>query len=150
MKKVLSFCLALLFSAFCFQGCAAQKSNVEATAAPTAEPTPALTPEDKEIVLTKANFDEMIAGDTPILVDFWASWCAPCMKLAPIVEELANESDGSYRVGKVNVDEQPELAARFEVSGIPLLIVFKNGEEVARSMGLVGKDRLVELIRKEP
>ena len=132
MKKTAALALAILFFALCFSGCAAFGKGSETTAAPAEETTPEATQatapettpgtaENKEIVLTKDNFDEMIAGDTPILVDFWASWCGPCMKLAPLLEQLANESDGSYRVGKVNVDEQSELSERFEVSAIPLL-----------------------------
>ena len=118
------------------------------TEAPEDTPAPAETaaPAGEEIVLTKENFDEEIAGDTPILVDFWASWCGPCMQLAPIVEELAKLSDGSYRVGKVNVDEQIELAERFEISAIPLVIVFRNGEEVARNLGLTDRATLEALI----
>lgn len=92
-----------------------------------------------EIELTLENFDSQIASQTPILVDFWASWCGPCRMLAGTIEELANESDGSYKVGKVNVDEQPELAKRYGVMSIPTLIVFKNGEAVNKSVGVKPK-----------
>ena len=77
-----------------------------------------------EIELSLDNFDTEIAKDTPILVDFFANWCGPCKMLAGTIEQLAKESDGSYRVGKVNVDDQPELAARYNVMNIPTLIVF--------------------------
>lgn len=167
MKKLTALILAIL-TALLFTGCAltgrsagrepdgtcslpTERPSETPTETPTAAvvitEAPEVTPEPgREIVLTKYNFDEEIAGDTPILVDFWASWCGPCMMLAPTVEELARESDGSYRVGKVNIDEQLELMERFEISAIPLLIVFKNGEEVARNVGYMEKDQLIELI----
>ena len=100
-----------------------------------------------EIVLTSENFDKEIAGDTPILVDFWASWCGPCRMLAPTIEQLAHESDGSYRIGKVNVDDEGEIAARFGIQSIPTLIVFKNGEEVTRSLGVKPKGAILEMLK---
>lgn len=100
-----------------------------------------------EIILTKENFDAEIAGQTPILVDFWASWCGPCRMLMPTIEQLAKEADGKYRVGKVNVDEQGELAMRFGVQSIPTLIVFKNGEEVSRSLGVRPKGAILEMLK---
>ena len=101
-----------------------------------------------EIELSLDNFDTEIAKDTPILVDFFANWCGPCKMLAGTIEQLAKESDGSYRVGKVNVDDQPELAARYNVMNIPTLIVFKNGEAVNKNVGYSqGKDtRNAEII----
>ena len=72
-----------------------------------------------ELELTLDNFDAEIGKSTPILVDFWAAWCGPCRMLSGVIQQLANESDGSYRVGKVNVDEQPELAKRFGIASIP-------------------------------
>ena len=82
-----------------------------------------------EITLTNENFEEeVLNSDVPVLVDFWAVWCMPCKMLAPIVEELANEANGAYKVGKVNVDEAPELAARYRIAGIPAIVVFKDGE----------------------
>lgn len=100
-----------------------------------------------EIILTKDNFDAEINGDTPILVDFWASWCGPCRMLMPTIEQLAKEADGKYRVGKVNVDEQGELAMRFGVQSIPTLIVFKNGQEVNRSLGVRPKGAILEMLK---
>ena len=100
-----------------------------------------------EITLTKENFDAEIGGDTPILVDFWASWCGPCRMLMPTIEQLAKEADGKYRVGKVNVDEQGELAMRFGVQSIPTLIVFKNGQEVNRSLGVRPKGAILEMLK---
>ena len=100
-----------------------------------------------EITLTKENFDAEIGGDTPILVDFWASWCGPCRMLMPTIEQLAKEADGKYRVGKVNVDEQGELAMRFGIQSIPTLIVFKNGEEVSRALGVRPKGAILEMLK---
>ena len=100
-----------------------------------------------EIILTKDNFDAEINGDTPILVDFWASWCGPCRMLMPTIEQLAKEADGKYRVGKVNVDEQGELAMRYGIQSIPTLIVFKNGQEVNRSLGVRPKGAILEMLK---
>ncbi|MBQ7061256.1 MAG: thioredoxin [Clostridia bacterium] len=100
-----------------------------------------------EIILTKDNFDSEIAGETPILVDFWATWCPPCKMLLPIIEQLANESDGSYRIGKVNVDDSPELAMRYGVQNIPTMIVFKNGEEVNRAVGVRPKAAILQMLK---
>ena len=100
-----------------------------------------------ELILTKENFDAEIGGDTPILVDFWASWCGPCRMLMPTIEQLAKESDGSYRVGKVNVDDEGELAMRYGVQSIPTLIVFKNGQEIKRSLGVRPKGAILEMLK---
>lgn len=100
-----------------------------------------------EITLTKENFDAEIGGDTPILVDFWASWCGPCKMLMPIIDQIAKEADGKYKVGKVNVDEQGELAMRYGIQSIPTLIVFKNGEEVNRSLGVRPKGAILEMLK---
>ena len=102
-----------------------------------------------EIELSLDNFDTEIAKDTPILVDFFANWCGPCKMLAGTIEQLAKESDGSYRVGKVNVDDQPELAARYNVMNIPTLIVFKNGEAVNKNVGVIPKGKILEMLKKE-
>lgn len=101
-----------------------------------------------EITLNNENFEaEVLNSDVPVLVDFWAVWCMPCKMLAPVVEELANEANGSYKVGKVNVDEAPELAARFRITSIPTVVVFKNGEVYKKSIGVVPKADLEELLK---
>lgn len=100
-----------------------------------------------EIELSLDNFDTEIAKDTPILVDFFANWCGPCKMLAGTIEQLGKESDGSYRVGKVNVDDQPELAARYNVMNIPTLIVFKNGEAVNKNVGVIPKGKILEMLK---
>ena len=99
-------------------------------------------------VITKDNFDlEVLKESKTVLLDFWASWCGPCRMVSPIIDEIANER-ADLKVGKVNVDEQPELAAKFGVMSIPTLIVFKNGEEVDRSVGALPKARLQALLEK--
>ncbi len=96
--------------------------------------------------ITKDNFDaEVLSSDRPVLVDFWAEWCMPCRMLSPVVDEVANENT-SVSVGKINVDEQPELAAQFGVMSIPTLIVFKNGEAVQRSVGVIPKAQVEALV----
>lgn len=99
-------------------------------------------------ILNKDNFDEMIKSDTPTLVDFWASWCMPCKMLMPIVEEVSNEYAGKVNFGKVNVDDDEELALRYNIYSIPTLIVFKNGEVLERLSGLTSKGNIIEQIEK--
>lgn len=97
-----------------------------------------------EITLTTQNFDaEVLKSEKPVLVDFWATWCGPCMRQAPIVEELAAEG---YSVGKVDVDQQPDLAGQYGVMSIPTLIVFKGGNEVHRVVGLTAKNDIKRLL----
>ena len=99
-----------------------------------------------EIKLTKDNFDsEVINSNIPVLVDFWASWCGPCRMLAPIIAEIAGEYDGTIKVGKVNVDDEPELAAAFGVQSIPTVVVIKNGVISEVSVGYKPKAELLKL-----
>lgn len=103
-----------------------------------------------EIIFTKENFDEEVRNfkGMPVLLDFWASWCGPCMRLSPIIEEIADEYDGKIKVGKVNVDEQPELAAAFKVESIPLVVVVKDGAVTAGAVGYRSKEDILEMINK--
>jgi len=95
--------------------------------------------------LSDATFDEEIgAAEEAILVDFWAEWCGPCKMVAPILDEIAEEHDGKIRIGKLNVDDNPEIARRFSVMSIPTLIVFRDGQEAARIIGAKGKGQLVQ------
>jgi len=97
------------------------------------------------VTLTDSTFDEEIKGsDEPVLVDFWAEWCGPCKMIAPVLEEIADDSAGKLRVGKINVDENLELARRFEVMSIPTLILFKDGEPQHRIIGAKGKGQLLQ------
>ena len=95
--------------------------------------------------LTDATFDEEIgAADEPVIVDFWAEWCGPCKMIAPILEEIAGEQTGKVRVAKLNVDDNPNAARRFDVMSIPTLIVFQDGQPVKRMVGAKGKGQLLQ------
>lgn len=96
----------------------------------------------KAIELNDANFDEVINSGKPVLVDFWAEWCGPCKMIGPIVEELASDYDGKAVIGKLNVDENPGITARFGIRNIPTLLVFKGGEIVDKQIGAVPKSVL--------
>ena len=96
--------------------------------------------------ITKENFESMVQNsEKPVLLDFWASWCGPCRMLSPLVDEVAGENK-QVTVGKVNVDEQPELAQTFSVMSIPTLVVIKNGKEVNRSVGAIPKASIQALL----
>lgn len=100
-----------------------------------------------ELTLTKENFkEEVLESPVPVLVDFWASWCGPCRMIAPTVEEIAKEYEGKIKVGKVNVDEQGDLASEYDIMYIPTLIVFKNGKVTNTSNGLKRKDEILKML----
>ena len=97
-----------------------------------------------EVVLTDANFDdEGLKSAVPVLVDFWAVWCGPCQMISPVIEELAKEFAGKIKVGKLNVDENPEKSSEFGVSAIPTLLIFKDGKIAKKIVGFSGKPKLV-------
>ena len=98
--------------------------------------------------VNKDNFDELVNGDKPVMLDFWAEWCGPCRMVGPIVEEMAQEYEGKAIIGKVNVDNERELAAKFGVRSIPTILFLKGGEVVEKSVGAVPKAQLDDLLAK--
>lgn len=103
-----------------------------------------------ELEITKNNFtDEVMNSDIPVLLDFWATWCGPCRMISPIVKELTEEYSGKLKVGKINVDEEAELASAFGITSIPTIALIKNGKTVNSSIGFMTKDQLVKMINNE-
>ena len=102
----------------------------------------------KPVHVTDSNFNETVNKHSLALIDCWASWCAPCVVIAPVIEELAKEHAGRVLVGKLNVDENPRTAGRFQIFGIPTLLIMKNGKEVDRIVGLVPKNHIEARLKK--
>ena len=101
----------------------------------------------KTVTANDLNFDEVVVNsDTPVLVDFAATWCGPCKMIAPLVEQLADEYDGRATIAKVDIDESPGTAAKYGIRGVPTLLVFKGGEVVGQQVGAVPKGKIAELI----
>ena len=102
---------------------------------------------DKIVTITDQNFEtEVLKSDTPVLVDFWATWCGPCRAVAPVLEQLAEENDGKVRIAKLNVDENQQVAFQFQVSSIPTFILFKDGKMADRMMGAMPKSAFQSFI----
>ena len=100
-----------------------------------------------ELKITKENFEqEVVNSELPVMLDFWASWCGPCRMLGPVIAELVEDYEGKAKIGKVNVDEEPELAAQFQVASIPTVVVIKNGKITAASVGVRPKNQLAEML----
>ncbi|KNY27000.1 thioredoxin [Pseudobacteroides cellulosolvens] len=104
---------------------------------------------EKVLIITKDNFEnEVIKSDKPVLVDFWASWCGPCMTIGPIIDSLADEYEGKVKVCKVNVDNEGELTRKYRVMSIPTILVFKNGEVADKVVGSRSKSEFQDVIEK--
>lgn len=102
-----------------------------------------------DVVVTDQNFEaEVLKSDKPVLVDFWASWCGPCIVQGPIVEEVANAMEGRAKAGKLNVDENPQAAQKYMVMSIPTIMIFKNGTVVKQFVGVTSKETLIAELNK--
>ena len=100
-----------------------------------------------EIILSEDNFEkEVLQSEIPVLVDFWATWCGPCRMLAPTIAKIAEEQEGKIKVGKIDVDEEPELSVQYGIASIPTLMVFKNGQVVNKSIGVIPKAAIEALL----
>jgi thioredoxin 1 len=100
------------------------------------------------VEITDSNWESLVAGDKPVVMDFWAEWCGPCRMISPIVEEVAQEFENKVVVGKINIDENSEVTINFGIKNIPTLLFFKGGELVDKHVGAIRKHELVEKINK--
>jgi thioredoxin 1 len=101
------------------------------------------------IIFTKENFQkEVLESEMPVLVDFWATWCAPCRALGPIIEEIAQEFEGKFKIGKLNVDENEEIAQAYQIFSVPTLIIFKQGQKIDEKIGALPKQDIVDWLKK--
>jgi thioredoxin 1 len=101
-----------------------------------------------KVELTTENFkDEVLESDVPVLVDFWAEWCMPCKMIAPVLDEMSSEYEGKLKIGKLNVDEQAEIAAQYNIVSIPTLLLFKDGEVVNQQIGAVPRPKIEGLVK---
>ena len=102
---------------------------------------------EKAINLTNENYESFINSKTPVVVDFWATWCGPCKMVSPVIEDLANEFEGKTSVCKVNVDEMPDIASQYKIMSIPTVMIFKNGEIVDKAVGVRTKEEYQNMIK---
>jgi len=102
---------------------------------------------EKAINLTNENYESFINSDTPVVVDFWATWCGPCKMVGPVMEDLAGEFEGRTSVCKLNVDEMPDVASQYKIMSIPTVMIFKNGEIVDKAVGVRTKEEYQNMIK---
>jgi thioredoxin 1 len=100
------------------------------------------------VEITDSNWEALVAGDKPVVIDFWATWCGPCRMIAPIVEEVAQEYEGKVVIGKVNIDDNSKITVNFGIRNIPTLLFFKGGELVDKHVGAIRKPELIEKVNK--
>lgn len=104
---------------------------------------------DNHVTLMDSNFTrEVLQSEQPVLVDFWAPWCMPCLMVAPVIEEIAKEYDGKIKIGKLNTDDNPRMAMQYQIMGIPSLVLYKNGEVMDRIVGVVPKEHITRILDK--
>ena len=103
--------------------------------------------EEKAIVLTNENYEDVLNSTIPVVVDFWATWCGPCKMVSPVIEDLASEFEGKTSICKLNVDDMPDIAAQYKIMSIPTVMIFKNGEIVDKAVGVRTKEEYQNMIK---